>query len=91
MPPLHTTLDTALHVVEEPKPKPKPGEKGFDWQTEYPGEDVYVYTVPEGTKSPAGLTVGLAKITEDRAPNPGAMREAYVEAASRRCGCSSNV
>jgi hypothetical protein len=63
-----------LKVVEEPK---KPGEKGFDWQAEYPGEDVYVYTVPEGTRSPAGLTIGLARLTEDRAPNPGMMRTAY--------------
>ena len=46
--------ETKLHVVEEPKPKPKPGAKGFDWQTEYPGEEVYVYTVPAGAKSPAG-------------------------------------
>ena len=73
--------EPVLHVVE--KPKPKPGDKDFDWQTEYPGEDVYVYTVPEsavksplGKQSPPGLTIGLAKITEDRAPNPGEMREA---------------
>jgi hypothetical protein len=75
-PPLHTTIDAALHVV---KPEPKPGDKDFDWQTEYPGEDVYVYTVPEGTRSPAGLTIGLGKLTEDRAPNPGMMREAYED------------
>jgi hypothetical protein len=68
--------DPTLYVVMEPK-KPKPGEKGFDWQAEYPGEEIYVYTVPEGTKSPAGLTIGLAKIIEDRVPNPGEMREAY--------------
>ena len=55
----------------------------FDWQDEYPGEEVYVYTVPEtavmspqGKQSPPGLTIGLARLTEDRAPNPGEMREA---------------
>lgn len=67
-----------LHVIK-PEPQPKPGEPGFDWQAEYPGEEVYIYTVPEGTKSPAGLTIGLAKITEDRAPNPGRMRRAQRE------------
>lgn len=81
--PLHTTLDAALHVVEEPKPTPKPGEKDFDWQAEYPGEKIYIYTVPDtakksvsGKQSPIGLTIGLAALTEDRAPNPGEMKEA---------------
>ena len=75
--------EPALHVVEPPKSQSKPGDPDFDWQQEYPGEDVYVYTVPDtaiksplGKQSPIGLTIGLAKITEDRAPNPGEMREA---------------
>ena len=73
-----------LHVVDPPKPKPKPGDADFDWQTEYPDEQVYVYTVPEtakkspqGKQSPVGLTIGLAGLSEDRAPNPGEMQEAY--------------
>lgn len=73
-----------LHVVEPTKPKPKPGDPEFDWQAEYPGEEVYIYTVPEtakispqGKQSPVGLTIGLAKLSEDRAPNPGEMEEAY--------------
>jgi hypothetical protein len=74
-----------LHVVEEPaKPKAKPGDPGFDWQEEYPGEEIYVYTVPQdakkspaGKQSPPGLTIGLCRLTEDRAPNPGEMQDAY--------------
>lgn len=72
-----------LHVVEEPEHKSVPGDPDFDWQTQYPGEEFYVYTVPEtakksinGKQSPIGLTIGLAKITEDRAPNPGEMQDA---------------
>lgn len=79
---LSTTVAEPLHVVMGPKPKP--GDKDFDWQAEYPGEEVYVYTVPptakaspSGKQSPVGLTIGLAKLTEDRAPNPGEMEEAY--------------
>jgi hypothetical protein len=70
-----------LHVVEEPRAKP--GDPDYDWQSEYPDEEIYVYTVPQdarkspqGKQSPPGLTIGLAKITEDRAPNPGEMQEA---------------
>jgi hypothetical protein len=69
-----------LHVVG---PQPKPGDADFDWQTEYPDELFYVYTVPEtakkspqGRQSPIGLTIGLAGLSEDRAPNPGEMQEA---------------
>jgi hypothetical protein len=73
--------EAKLHVV---KPKPKPGDADFDWAAEYPDEDVYVYTVPAdakktpgGKQSPVGLTIGLCRLTEDRAPNPGEMRDAY--------------
>ena len=79
-----TQMDGVLHVVEEPKPEPKPGDPDFDWQAEYPDEQVWVYTVPEtakksptGKQSPPGLTIGMARLTEDRAPNPGEMEEAY--------------
>ena len=73
-----------LHVVMEDRPKLQPGDKDFDWQEEYPGEEIYVYTVPQtakksasGKQSPPGMTIGMAKLTEDRAPNPGEMEDAY--------------
>jgi len=78
IPPLHAVED------EPSKPKPNPGDPDFDWQTEYPDEEIYVYTVPKtarktpaGKQSPPGMTIGMAKLTEDRAPNPGEMEEAY--------------
>jgi len=71
-----------LHVVMEDRPKP--GDPDFDWHEEYPDEEIYVYTVPStakkspaGKQSPIGMTIGLAKLTEDRAPNPGEMQDAY--------------
>ena len=51
------------------EPPAKPGDKGFDWQSEYPGEDVFVYTSSEG------VTVGLARMSSERAPGPGRQRE----------------
>lgn len=47
------------------RPKAKPGEKGFDWQSEYPGEEVFVFTAS------SGLTVGLTKLGPNRRPKPG--------------------
>lgn len=47
------------------RPKPKPGEKGFDWQSEYPGEEVFVFTAS------TGLTIGLTKLGPNRRPKPG--------------------
>lgn len=47
------------------KPKPKPGDKTFDWQSEYPGEEVFVFTAS------TGLTVGLTKLGPNRRPKPG--------------------
>lgn len=52
-------------AAAKPKPKPKPGEKGFDWQSEYPGEEVFVFTAS------TGLTVGLTKLGPNRRPKPG--------------------
>jgi hypothetical protein len=46
------------HAVEE-----------FDWQAEYPGEDVFVFTAKDGT------TVGLAAMGEKRRPKPGVLRK----------------
>jgi hypothetical protein len=48
-----------------PKPKPKPGQPGFDWATQYPGEEVFVFTAGDGT------TVGLTKLGPKRRPKPG--------------------
>ncbi|OCB15077.1 hypothetical protein [Mycobacterium intracellulare] len=47
------------------RPKPKPGEKGFDWQSEYPGEEVFVFTAS------TGLTIGMTKLGPTRRPKPG--------------------
>lgn len=47
------------------KPKPKPGDAKFDWATEYPGEELYVFTASDGT------TVGLTKLGPKRRPKPG--------------------
>ncbi|MGV0042018.1 hypothetical protein [Mycobacterium colombiense] len=49
----------------KPKPAPKPGDKDFDWQSEYPGEEVFVFTASDG------LTVGLTKLGPNRRPKPG--------------------
>lgn len=57
--------ETKLHVV---KPKPKPGSADFDWQAEYPGEEVYVFTAEDG------LTIGLTKLGPNRKPKPGLLR-----------------
>jgi hypothetical protein len=50
-------------------PPPKPGESGFDWKQEYPGEEVFVFTAEDGT------TVGLAAMGEKRRPKPGVLRK----------------
>lgn len=47
------------------KPKPKPGDAKFDWQTEYPGEELFVFTASDGT------TVGLTRLGPNRRPKPG--------------------
>lgn len=48
-----------------PKPKPKPGDPDFQWEKEYPGEEVFVFTASDGT------TVGLTKLGPKRRPKPG--------------------
>ena len=66
-----------LHVVSS---KAKPGAADYDWQSEYPDEEVFVYTVPEGTRSPAGLTIGLTKLNATtRKPKPGKLRTYHRE------------
>jgi hypothetical protein len=63
----------------EPKPEPKPGEKGFDWQGEYPDEQVFVWTAPKDQKDNkgndiGGQTIGLAAISKVRQPSVGFLR-----------------
>ncbi|OBJ52432.1 hypothetical protein [Mycobacterium asiaticum] len=45
--------------------KSKPGDKDFDWQSEYPGEEVFVFTASDG------VTIGLTKLGPKRRPKPG--------------------
>lgn len=49
-------------------PAAKPGEVGFDWATEYPGEKFMVYTAK------SGVTVGLAAMTDERKPTMGELK-----------------
>lgn len=58
-------VDAPPAAPSRPKPKPKPGEKGFDWQSEYPGEEVFVFTAS------TGLTIGMTKLGPNRRPKPG--------------------
>jgi hypothetical protein len=66
--PLVDDLDP-VEVTQAPPNPPKPGESGFDWQAEYPGEEVFVFTAEDGT------TVGLAAMGEKRRPKPGVLRK----------------
>jgi hypothetical protein len=67
-------IESVLHVVEPPKPKPKPGAADYDWQLEYPGEEVFVFTSSEG------LTIGLTKLNATtRKPKPGKLRTYHRE------------
>ena len=34
-----------------PKPPARPGDKGYDWSADYPGEDFFVYTTTDGSKT----------------------------------------
>jgi hypothetical protein len=52
-------------AAKKATPKPKPGEKNFDWAKEYPGEELFVFTASDGT------TVGLTKLGPKRRPKPG--------------------
>jgi hypothetical protein len=51
----------------------KPGEKDYDWQAEYPGEEVYVFTASDG------LTIGMTKMGPNRKPKPGRLRRLHRE------------
>lgn len=69
-----SAAEPALHVVETLKPDAKPGQFGFDWQTEYPGEEIWVYTTIDEK-----LTIGLAKLGPNRKPKPGLLRRLHRE------------
>lgn len=61
------------------KPQPAPGEKGYDWQAQYPDERVFVYRTPKDQKTNkgeplGGVTIGLAAISEKRQPSVGFLR-----------------
>lgn len=64
------TVSKAAPKKAVKKAPPKPGEPGFDWQTEYPGEDVFVFTADDGT------TVGLAALGPTRKFRAGEIRKA---------------
>jgi hypothetical protein len=55
------------------KPKAKPGELDYDWQAEYPDEEVFVFT------SVDNLTIGMTKLSPARKPKPGRLRRLHRE------------
>lgn len=52
-----------------PRPAVNPGEAGYDWSADYPGEKVYVFTAS------TGATVGLAAVGPKRKFKPGELRK----------------
>lgn len=79
------TLDDGVATEElatesTPAPDPKPGEPGFDWAKQYPGESVFVYLTPEDQETTDGdpcgdVEIGLAAISEKRQPSIGFLRD----------------
>lgn len=53
----------------EPPVELRPGDPEYDWQAQYPGERVFVYTAS------TGRTVGLAALEGLRKPPVGVMRK----------------
>ena len=68
-------VEPIVKLPAEKTPKPAPGAPGFDWQSEYPDEKVYVYTASNGT------TVGIAAMVGARKPKSGFLRQLRKEAA----------
>lgn|GEM_PF-3377876 len=66
--------EVAVDDAPEP-PAAQPGDPGFDWQTEYPGEEVFVFTAADGR------TVGLAALNDKRRPKPGVLRKLRLQNA----------
>lgn len=54
-----------------PAPPAKPGEPGYQWELDYPDEEVFVYTTLDGK-----TTVGLAAVGPTRRFKPGELRKA---------------
>ena len=59
----------------DPADEIEPGAPGFHWQSEYPGEKMFVYTAADGT------TVGLAAMVGPRKPKAGFLRQLRKEPA----------
>lgn len=62
------------------KPEPVPGDKGYDWNAEYPDERVLRYVTPKDLKTArgepfGGRVIGLAAISEKRQPEVGFLRQ----------------
>ena len=68
-------LEAAVAVDDPGSPAARPGEPGFDWQTEYPDEEVFVFTATDGR------TVGLAALNDKRRPKPGVLRKLRLQNA----------
>ena len=67
--------EAAVAVDDAGTPALRPGEPGFDWRSEYPGEEVFVFTASDGR------TVGLAALNDQRRPKPGVLRRLRKENA----------
>lgn len=66
-------IEDVIDEIELPAAAPsnegiEPGTPEFDWQLEYPGEAVFVFT------SSTGVTVGMASLVGARNPGMGALR-----------------
>lgn len=66
-------IEAAIDESKAPEAPPsnegiEPGSPEFDWQLEYPGEPVFVFT------SSTGVTVGMAALAGARKPGMGVLR-----------------
>ncbi|SKU72177.1 Uncharacterised protein [Mycobacteroides abscessus subsp. massiliense] len=66
-------IEGAIDELKAPEVPPsnegiEPGSPEFDWQLEYPGEPVFVFT------SSTGVTVGMAALAGARKPGMGVLR-----------------
>ena len=70
--PASATVTKSVEPAEAGDPSNEgiePGSPEFDWQLEYPDEDVFVYTASDGT------TVGMAPLAGKRKPHMGTLRK----------------
>lgn len=67
------TVDDAPEATDSEAPASndgiEPGSPEFDWQLEYPGEPVFVFTTSDG------VTVGMAALVGARKPSVGVLRK----------------